>query len=108
MSEEAHHRQVAIAHNSTQLKRWVTTDRIGEFRNLLQSLGSSQKHVMMLTINYDDENFHETEDGMLWLEAVVSQIDHRMKFHQALSLDICLISNPWGFSVYYDAILQVF
>lgn len=31
---------------------------------------------MTLSVDYDDDDFHVTEGGMLWLESMVSQIEN--------------------------------
>lgn len=54
---------VLIAYNSTQLKQRVSADLIGDFRNVLQKLGSSQTHAITLSVNDDNDNFHESEEG---------------------------------------------
>lgn len=37
---------------------------------------SRRSPVMTLSVDYDDDDFHVTEGGMLWLESMVSQIEN--------------------------------
>lgn len=83
MNEESHHRQVAVAHIPTQLKGRLPAERAGDFGHKLNLLCSSQNNeAMSLKLASDDDDIHETDEGMLWLEAMVRHIDHRNEISQ--------------------------
>lgn len=75
LSEGAHEHQVPIAHNGSQLSRSLNVDRYGSFGNALHSTcGTEDDAAATLTLKLDDEKFYETDEGMLWLEAMGRQI----------------------------------
>lgn len=76
INDKSNLRQIAVAHNATKV-RWRLVDaRVGYLRHVLNFLSPlHDKEVMTSAIDVDDDNFHEKEELMLWIQAMVSNID---------------------------------
>lgn len=48
---------------------------------------------MKLIVYSDDDCFHNTKEGIIWLEEIVSKIEHPFQSHQAFSFVFSLKSN---------------
>lgn len=93
VSEVTHQRQVAVAHNATQLTREISVEHAGEFHHVLHNLCKLDTNLStLLVLSSSEDEFFGTEEWILWLESMVSEIEGPNDIPMSISFGDLLVS----------------